>query len=245
MLPETVLDRSVPIRLKKKGKEKKERWTRKIKGKYAPRLKVIQDKLERWASTSTCTNIETDEVFPDLYSELDDRAFDCWEPLLMIANEALGEWYSWAVASARKLSSNRDEKISYGVQCLIDCKDFYLLPDNKDRIVLPSGKLLDYLFNLDTSPWSEYKGKGLTHRGLSSLLKKYGITPDQHRDDPNSPQYRGYLVADFQDAWTRYLPDTKLSVTPVTPVTTDRETGSGTEGVVTVVTDVTVCVTDL
>jgi len=40
-------------------------------------------------------------------------------------------------------------------------------------------------------------------------------------------------VADFQDASSRYLLDTKLPITPVTPVATDRETGSGTEGIVT------------
>ena len=92
---------------------------------------------------------------------------------------------------------------------------------------------------LDTAPWSEYRGKGLTGTGLASLLKKYGIKPDRHRDDTYTPQYRGYLLADFLDAWDRYLPDTKEPVKPVKPVTADRETGSGTDGVVTSVTSVT------
>jgi len=68
--------------------------------------------------------------------------------------------------------------------------------------------------------------------GTQAIINYYRITPDQHRDDPNTPQYRGCLVADFQDASSRYLLDTKLPITPVTPVATDRETGSGTEGIV-------------
>ena len=46
----------------------------------------------------------------------------------------------------------------------------------------------------------------------------------------------GYLLANFQDAWERYLPGTKKPVTPFKPVTADMETDSGTEGDVTSVT---------
>ena len=116
---------------------------------------------------------------------------------------------------------------------------YYDLPDNKNRVALPTLELLLHLNSLDTSPWSEYKGGNLKPRGLSALLNRYDIKPDQRRDPPNTPQFRGYLVADFKDAWSRYLPDTKISVTPVTTVTADTEIGSWTEDFVTGVTGVT------
>ena len=93
--------------------------------------------------------------------------------------------------------------------------------------------LLTYLAGIDDAPWATFaKGKGMTARHLSRLLKPYGIIPQTIRVSATSTP-KGYTVTDFRDAFARYLPSIRNTATskatssesPYSVSDTDRHCG--------------------
>ncbi len=85
-LPDTIRDRSVELRLRRrKDGEDAERFRRRFADLDAADLR---DGLEHWASTCLDPLWAAEPRLPD---ELDDRAADAWEPLLAIADLAGGD----------------------------------------------------------------------------------------------------------------------------------------------------------
>ena len=88
---------------------------------------------------------------------------------------------------------------------------------------LATETLLELLVSDDEAPWTEWHGRPLTARGLSGLLKPFGIRSGTVRlaDDATA---KGYKREAFEDAWTRYLPGTgSVSVTSVTMAQPSRK----------------------
>jgi uncharacterized protein DUF3631 len=125
---------------------------------------------------------------------------DCWEPLLAVADAAGGHWPDIArVAAVALVASARDANPSMGILLLEHCRTVF---GDADR--LPSEQLLLRLHDLPESPWGNVKGKPLDDRGLAYRLRKYEIKPKVIRFGLTTA--RGYLRADFEDVWPRYLP---------------------------------------
>jgi hypothetical protein len=93
-LPDTVADRAIPIRLKRRAPgEQVERFRRRV---IADETAAIRDALEEWTQSVDMLRA----LRPDIPDDLDDRAADGWEPLLAIADQAGGEWPERARRSA-------------------------------------------------------------------------------------------------------------------------------------------------
>jgi hypothetical protein len=208
-LPDTIADRSIPIRLKKRRTDETiEPFRRRDAEAEATPLR---EWAERWAE------LEVDglrDARPAVPSELADRAADCWEPLLAIADDAGEEWGMRARKAALELSMGLEDvdTDSPRVRVLADLREAFA-SDNRDR--LPTTELLAFLHGLDESPWSEWYGKPLTSRGLSKLLKPYGIRSRTVWVPEDNRSVKGYLEEQFEDAWSRYLPS--VSVMPSEP----------------------------
>jgi len=72
----------------------------------------------------------------------------------------------------------------------------------------------------------DWYGKPLTTRELAKMLKPFGIKPKVIRIGDATP--RGFERAAFEDAWTRYLPDTApRSATSATSAPLSQERVSG------------------
>jgi Protein of unknown function (DUF3631) len=141
--------------------------------------------------------LQLKQARPDLPDELGDRAQDCWEPLLAVADLAGEDWPDRARRAAVTLSGTRSaEDDSAGVLLLSHLRTVFV---GRDTDRLSTEILLDALRGLDESPWSDWCGKPLTARGLARLLKPYAIGP--HSDGTT----RGYKRESFEDAWGRYL----------------------------------------
>jgi hypothetical protein len=74
--------------------------------------------------------------------------------------------------------------------------------------------LVDFLFRMDDRTWGEMNyGKGLSARQLSTMLAPFGVRSRPLRIE--GEVQKGYRLADFADAFGRYLtrpsPDTPLS----------------------------------
>jgi hypothetical protein len=69
---------------------------------------------------------------------------------------------------------------------------------------ISSQTLIEELVTMPESEWAEWsKGKGISQKQLANMLKPFHIFPQQVR--VNGHQVRGYLRAQFEDAWSRYL----------------------------------------
>jgi hypothetical protein len=81
---------------------------------------------------------------------------------------------------------------------------------------LPTRTILRELVEMEERPWPEWKrGNPLTARGLAKLLKPFEVSSRTIKLDDGSTA-KGYLAAEFDDAFERYLPvdPPVVSVTP-------------------------------
>jgi hypothetical protein len=103
------------------------------------------------------------------------------------------------------LSSCADaEDDTIKVQLLADIEAVFTSLNNCERLF--SKRLIAELVADEVKPWATYhKGKPLTERQLARLLAPFGVKPGTMRIEDD--RAKGYLRADFADAFERYLPD--------------------------------------
>jgi hypothetical protein len=188
-LPDTVADRSLPIRLERRAPdETAERFRRRDVEVDALVLRLALERIPELCPV-------LDEARADLPAELDDRAQDSAEPLLAIADLAGGDWPGRARRALVELHGGREiDDESSGVRLLSDVRTVF------DGERLSTEVLLDRLRALDEAPWGDWYGKPLSARSLAKMLRPYGVSP--HSDGTS----RGYRREAFEGAWARYLP---------------------------------------
>jgi hypothetical protein len=209
-LPDTVASRSIPIRLSRKSKD--EQVARFRRRHVEPQSKSLRERLEKFAEDYQDSLANE----PDVPPELGDRAADCWEPLLAIADSIGSGWPARARAAAVALSGEREtEDDSIGVQLLADIAQAF---GDRDRV--PTDELVRNLKAIEESPWGAWGSRrrepGLTARDLASLLRPYEIRSRSIRlADGHTP--KGFLKKQFDDAWKRYVPALRAVTDATTP----------------------------
>ncbi|PWI43184.1 DUF3631 domain-containing protein [Streptomyces sp. ICBB 8177] len=204
-LPDTILTRSVIIRMRKKApNEKAEPYRRRVHEKQGH---ALRDRLAEWAAT---VHDQVAEAWPEMPEGVSDRPADVWEPLLAVADAAGGHWPERARAACVELikAAGEGNEASLGVRLLTDLRDKVFC--GADR--MPTAAILEVLHRLDDAPWADLNddGKPLTARGLSKLLSQY-VRPDNTPIRPRgirvgSGTPKGYYAEDLTDAWARYCP---------------------------------------
>jgi hypothetical protein len=195
-LPDTVADRAIPIRMKRKVPgELVERFRRRL-------LKVEADEIRGQLAAWTIRTVShLKDAKPALPDCLSDRQQDGCEPLLAIADAAGGDWPQRSRhALLEILTGEAAEDNSTGVRLLSDLRDIF------DRQRVGSLATWDLLSALcDANPlWSEFShGKPISAAALGRLLKLYGIHHRKLREGASTPW--GYQRSSFDDAWARYL----------------------------------------
>lgn len=207
-LPDTVADRSIPIRLKRAAPgELPERFRFRN---VTPEAASLRTRLEVWCDL-IANNLQ--EARPTLPDALSDRAQDGVEPLLAIAEAAGKGWPEIARSAVVELctdSQSADDSI--GVRLLTDIRQIFEARET-DKIF--SAALVDALAAIEISPWGELShGKPITAPKLARLLRPFGVTP--HTLRMGSETSKGYELADFEDSFKRYLrlPASPLSHPP-------------------------------
>ena len=129
------------------------------------------------------------------------RVADNWRPLLAVADIVGGEWPQRARRALKAIQATVEDN-SIRVQVLADIRAIFA--DHRvDR--LPSLKLVEDLIAMEGRPWAEWKaGKPLSQNGLARLLKPLKIRPGTKRI-AGEKTAKGYYLADFRDAFMRYL----------------------------------------
>jgi Protein of unknown function (DUF3631) len=194
-LPDTIMDRAVIIRMRRRGPGEHPAPYRTRRD--APALNHLRERLAGWARAHLA---ELERATPAM--PLEDRAADTWEPLVAVADLAAGDWPGRARAAAVTLAADaaeQDTDTSLGLRLLADLRAVFA-----DQERMETKAVLDRLCRLDESPWEDLRGKRLDARALATLLRPYAIKPKVIRLGDATP--RGYDRADFHDAWHRYLP---------------------------------------
>jgi uncharacterized protein DUF3631 len=200
-LPDTVADRSIPIRLKRAAPgEVVARYRRR---EVAREVMPLCQQIANWCSEFRDSLADTR---PELPSDLSDRQQDVIEPLIAIADAAGGDWPEKSRSALVRIFRTAPEESSNRVRLLADIRTILDGNDgNARREYMDSAELAESLARIETSPWGEWsKGKPITAARLARLLKPFGVSPGQKRiADAN---HRDYQRSDFEDAWLRYLP---------------------------------------
>jgi len=204
----TLADRSISIELRRKLPSER---LMKLRHANAGHFDELARRCARFALDNGAA---IGKARPDIPDCLNDRAQDNWEPLLAIADASGGHWPRLARTVAVALSggadaSGGDSGGSLGVQLLADLRRYFT---GKHATSYPTTALLQFLNEIDDAPWPTLaKGKPMTARHLSRLLHPYGIFP--HPIRLGATVAKGYEVADFADAFSRYLPSIGYTVT--------------------------------
>jgi hypothetical protein len=215
-LPDTILSRSVIIRMRRRARnEKVEPFRARIHEAEGHRLR---DRLAAWAEQIRESVLG---AWPDMPDGVADRPADVWEPLLAIADAAGGDWPERAREACVTLvkASRANDKGSLGVRLLTDLRDHVMV--GIDR--LPTVAILDRLNALDDAPWADLGGKPLDNRRLSRMLAEYMTADNEPITSRNikaaGSVLKGYYAADLADAWARYCPPPPESPLPPLPGT--------------------------
>jgi Protein of unknown function (DUF3631) len=217
-LPDTTIDRCIPIDMKRRAPgERVERFKRR---QVKPEAEQLRKRCSDWAEQNLAA---VEAIWPELPDQLDDRAQEISEPLFAVADVVGGDWperVRTAVVALRGGESADDDSV--GVRLLADIRTIF---GEVDRV--SSSGLLASLNALEESPWGEWYGKPLSARGLAKLLDRYGIKPRTVRFG-GEERAKGYLREQFEDACERYLPQTSPDAGSIRDSVTSRS-GSGIE----------------
>jgi hypothetical protein len=160
----------------------------------------LRRRTARWVAEHLPALRAADPAVP---AELEDRQADNWRPLLAIADEAGGAWPDLARTAARRLAGAVAEADTAApVQLLADLRELFTTT-MANR--LATAAIIRHLAALGDRPWVDYaQGQPLTPRHLATLLEGFRIRAKQIRQ--GAATRKGYMRADFTDAFSRYLP---------------------------------------
>jgi hypothetical protein len=216
-LPDTILSRSVIIRMRRRAPEERiEAFRRRV---HAPVGEALRRRLAGWAATILD---EATDARPDMPAGVEDRDADVWEPLLAVADIAGGDWPQRARDAAVKLVAvARQAEPSLNIRLLGDLRTIFM--DRLDVVLhstppgLPTKTILSVLPELEDAPWGDLKGKPITDHQLARRLRHYEIRSKNIRPEGGS-ECKGYDYAELGELWRRYLPP--LADKPVASVAT-------------------------
>lgn len=206
-VPDTIIDRSIPIVMKRKtADEKVEKLRRRKEGKEDADGPTLQRELARWgrvASEELEARIDDELPLPE---SLGARQQDICEILVAAADSGGGDWGEQARdALERIITDATPDEGEYALpkRALADARTVFAKKGNPEKLFTVD--LLAGIRNVEDAPWGEKQdGKvPLTPSRLGHYLSNYGIKSGSKRIGEDTR--KGYALADFEDAWKRFL----------------------------------------
>ena len=201
-LPDTLQDRSVAIRLRRKLPGESVARFRADRVKH---LTDINRRAMRWAQDNMPALREMDVEAPE---RLHDRAADNWRTLLIIAERIGGDWRDKAHAACMSVEgvsveADIEVEVSDGIRLLVDTKQVF---SDKGAEELSARQIIDALTIMEESHWADYRGgRAITDMAFGKLLKPFGIKSKMGTTGSDKGKKKWH-AEDFKDAWKRYIP---------------------------------------
>lgn len=206
-LADTIEDRSVPLRLRRKTVGE---LVSNIRHTDPALWENLCQRMSRWALDNR-SGVAAARPAPA--AGLNDRAQDCWEPLLAIADLAGEEWARAARTAALALHGIEEETPSIGAELLADIKAVF---EKRNAPRMSSVTMIEQLTSDDDAPWATwYRGRPMTARQLAARLGEFNIKPKAMRLNGGA-LVKGYDINDFKDAFERYLLSAEKPLSSVT-----------------------------
>jgi hypothetical protein len=207
-LPDTLESRSIIIPMRRRAPDEPIEKFRQRK--VLALTEPVRDGLAAWAEKYKDELTVLEPVMP---AGLEDRLEDAWEPLIAIADMAGEPWASRGRKAAIRIGGGHViDDASIGVQLLGDVRASFVTEDRISSITL-----LTKLNAMDEASWGGWhNGSGMTPRDLARRLKPFAVGSRPLRPAGGGAPFKGYLKADFDDAWRRYLPSPVATVSVVT-----------------------------
>ncbi|MFJ7205132.1 DUF3631 domain-containing protein [Streptomyces sp. NPDC098789] len=199
-LPDTIMDRSVVMRMRRRRNGEKVSEFRAFRD--TPALHAVRDQLAAWLRPRAKEAIGLMPVS----IPVEDRAADTWEPLVIVADLAGGDWPERARTACRAMTAHEaalDQDNSLHTRILVDIRRVFAACDN--AAALPTRTILAMLNRDEEAPWAGLGTQGVCPRRLQLLLKPYDLNSSTRRF-PDGTQAKGFTRAQFMDAWDRYCP---------------------------------------
>lgn len=198
-LPDTLADRSFRIPMQRKtAAQSVERF---IFAKTPGEAEPIRCAMANWAESNRDAIHQTYSSMEDLHF-LADREADLWMPVFAVCAVAAPERVTELKKCALALCGDKaadDLDDSLALTLLADVRRVWT-PGHQN---MTTASLIDALVRLPESDWAEPEHK-LSPKRLARMLRPFGIEPRQVR--VGSGTGKGYLQADFEAAYSRYLP---------------------------------------
>jgi len=185
-LPETLADRCIMTVMQRKSpEEERERFSELTDNTLARKcVRFVSDHAGAIAAAR-----------PTIPKELNDRAADIREPLLVLADLAGGEWPELA----RKAMVNRGS-VEIDLTALL-LRDLETIFRSTER--MHSRRVVELLNSAADRPWSRARhGEAIDEQWLATKLRPYGIRPRMMRTADGLG--RGYYREDFGEVLRRY-----------------------------------------
>ncbi|MBQ1120505.1 DUF3631 domain-containing protein [Streptomyces sp. B15] len=209
-LPDTIMDRAIVIRMQKR--KAGERIAQFRSRSTIPALHRLRDRLAAWLTSQMTTAAD---LIPEM--PVEDRAADTWEPLVLVADLAGGQWPALARAACAAMSryeADQDEETALKIRLLRDIRRVFAKHGSPDA--LRTHALIEDLRADAEAPWAEYGTNGLNAYHLGNLLRDFGISSANVRF-AEGRQAKGFTRSKFHDAWERYCPETPPPAAETTP----------------------------
>ncbi|MDP3704947.1 MAG: DUF3631 domain-containing protein [Legionellaceae bacterium] len=193
---QTLADRSIPLRLRRKLPDEE---VIKVRHHDKNTASILRQKLARFAQENK-DNIRAHQNI--IFQELHDRANDCWEPLFAIASIVEDRWLKIAKEVAMSLHGVEKHSQSIGEQLLASIKIAFA----KEKMDgLSTINLLKELTQHEELPWRSWdNGSPMKPHQLSKLLENYDIKSKGIRIGKNT--VKGYKRMQFEAAFKYYIP---------------------------------------
>lgn len=203
-ISETITDRSIVIELQRKKVSDVKLKLREVPADF---WKDIKRRLLKASLQYGDKVKQSSPVIPEFLS---DRDGDKWSSLFAIADCAedkrIGDYFRGV---AKELKFKDDALVSASYELLNDIRDILERDKFEGLERIPTKDLLLAL-NLDEElAWGTWnRGSPMTPRQLGKRLKEFDISPK--KISTHGVDCRGYIVADFKDAFTRYLNEVEI-----------------------------------
>lgn len=195
VLPETMQDRSLGIRMRRKRTSE---VIKPLRDTDPKELSVLKAKIARWTHDNLQAIAECRPALPELNS---DRAKDNWLPLLMIAETISPECGEIARQAAVSLAQSWDSPSSVAEEFLADAAEIF---ESTGMTRMRTVTLIKHLCADEEKPWATLnRGRAISARQIAQILTEFSIKSKRLRKGDEVAW--GYELAQFEDAFARYV----------------------------------------
>lgn len=197
-VPEAVRSRSIHFRMKKRKPSEvvSPFYRRDVSEEAQP----LREGLVEWLEP---LREEVRAARPRMPQGVEDRAAEVWEPLLVVADLADGQWPKRAREACKHfVFAKSGYARPIGIDLLADIKTIF---GSNEKMA--SADLVAALVAIPDAPWNDLRGSFLNQAALANFLRPFDVRPKTIRL-PGGITPKGYVVTGeggLREAWERNL----------------------------------------